>query len=232
MITLTDEYLTGLTQDEFIDKRNKQGIRSLSAIDIYRFLVNKQYKDIENFKKDCDESYFITGDRIKYQENSDKGTIIHNYNSTAIKPTETTIAIPVLNNISLDDVLETENGLKLMQSIFKTRHNSKKIKETVYILSDKPVNETKVWTPDQESRSDYPERAVWFYCNVGDFLVVGNSLVDCSSGHSRGALSLSAEGAEKISESNLLKILEKEGITTEKELTKAISLYNIIKKSF
>src|SRR3989344_3118800 len=130
-MNITD-YVKELTQDQFIEKRNKQ------------------YKDIENFKKDCDESYFATGDRIKYQEKGNKGTIIHNYNSTVVKPAETAIVIPVLSCVSLDDVLETEIGLKLVQSIFKTRHNSKKIKENVYILSDKSADKTKISTPDQD----------------------------------------------------------------------------------
>ena len=191
------KYLTGLTQDQFIEKRNKQGIRSLSAIDIYRFPENKQYKDIENFKRDCNESYFVTGDRIKYQEKGNKGTIIHNYNSTVVKPAKTTIAIPVLSCVSLDDVLETEIGLKLVQSIFKTRHNSKKIKENVYILSDKSADKTKISTSDQDSRKDNSERAVFFYFNGGDFHVSGCSHVDNNDGRSRG-VSLIAEGAKKI----------------------------------
>ena len=191
------KYLTGLTQDQFIEKRNKQGIRSLSAIDIYRFPENKQYKDIENFKRDCNESYFETGDRIKYQEKGNKGTIIHNYNSTVVKPAKTTIAIPVLSCVSLDDVLETEIGLKLVQSIFKTRHNSKKIKENVYILSDKSADKTKISTPDQDSRKDYPERAVFFGFDGGGFRVDGDDHVDINNGRSRG-VSLIAEGAKKI----------------------------------
>src|SRR3989344_702113 len=169
------KYLTGLTQDQFIEKRNKQGIRSLSAIDIYRFPENKQ-------------------------EKGNKGTIIHNYNSTVVKPAKTTIAIPVLSYASLDDVLETEIGLKLVQSIFKTRHNSKKIKENVYILSDKSTDKTKISTPDQDSRKDYPERAVFFYFDVGDFHVVGYNHVDSSDGRSRG-VSLNAEGAKNFSDS-------------------------------
>ena len=191
------KYLTGLTQDQFIEKRNKQGIRSLSAIDIYRFPENKQYKDIENFKRDCNKSYFATGDRIKYQEKGNKGTIIHNYNSTVVKPAKTTIAIPVLSYASLDDVLETEIGLKLVQSIFKTRHNSKKIKENVYILSDKSADKTKISTSDQDSRKDYPERAVFFSFYVGDFHVYGGNRVDSYVGRSRG-VSLIAEGVKKI----------------------------------
>ena len=191
------KYLTGLTQDQFIEKRNKQGIRSLSAIDIYRFPENKQYKDIENFKRDCNESYFVTGDRIKYQEKGNKGTIIHNYNSTVVKPAKTTIAIPVLSYASLDDVLETEIGLKLVRSIFKTRHNSKKIKENVYILSDKSADKTKISTPDQDPRKDYPERAVFFSFYDGGFRVNGGNHVDNYDGRSRG-VSLIAEGAKKI----------------------------------
>ena len=191
------KYLTGLTQDQFIEKRNKQGIRSLSAIDIYRFPENKQYKDIENFKRDCNESYFETGDRIKYQEKGNKGTIIHNYNSTVVKPAKTTIAIPVLSYASLDDVLETEIGLKLVRSIFKTRHNSKKIKENVYILSDKSADKTKISIPDQDSRKDCPERAVFFYFIDGDFRVNGDDYVDNDNGRSRG-VSLIAEGVKKI----------------------------------
>ena len=190
------KYLTGLTQDQFIEKRNKQGIRSLSAIDIYRFPENKQYKDIENFKRDCNESYFETGDRIKYQEKGNKGTIIHNYNSTVVKPAKTTIAIPVLSYASLDDVLETEIGLKLVQSIFKTRHNSKKIKENVYILSDKSADKTKISTPDQDPRKDYPERAVFFFC-YGVFHVNGSNHVVNNNGRSRG-VSLIAEGTKNF----------------------------------
>ena len=224
------EYITGLTQDQFIEKRNKQGIRSLSAIDIYRFPENKQYKDIENFKRDCNESYFETGDRIKYQEKGNKGTIIHNYNSTVVKPAKTTIAIPVLSYASLDDVLETEIGLKLVQSIFKTRHNSKKIKENVYILSDKSADKTKISTPDQDSRKDYPERAVFFYFDVGDFHVVGDDRVDNYDGRSRG-VSLIAEGAKNFSDSSLEKLLKKEEITKE-ELNKAIKLYKEVNELF
>src|SRR3989344_5548633 len=191
------KYLTGLTQDQFIEKRNKQGIRSLSAIDIYRFPENKQYKDIENFKRDCNKSYFATGDRIKYQEKGNKGTIIHNYNSTVVKPAKTTIAIPVLSYASLDDVLETEIGLKLVQSIFKTRHNSKKIKENVYILSDKSTDKTKISTPDQDSRKDNPESAVFFGFNGGDFRVDGDRVDNDYGGRSRG-VSLIAEGTKNF----------------------------------
>src|SRR3989344_7649688 len=48
-----------------------------------------------------------------------------------------------------------------------------------------------------------------------------------------GVLSKTSEaGSKKIPESKLLKILKEEGLTTERELTKAISLYKTIKQSF
>ena len=48
-----------------------------------------------------------------------------------------------------------------------------------------------------------------------------------------GVLSETSEaGSKKIPESKLLKILKEEGLTTERELTKAISLYKTIKQSF
>ena len=74
---------------------------------------------------------------------------------------------------------------------------------------------------------------LWFRLPDGDSdLDVGNRDLDDGS-RAFGVLPETSEaGSKKIPESKLLKILKEEGLTTERELTKAISLYKTIKQSF
>ena len=74
---------------------------------------------------------------------------------------------------------------------------------------------------------------LWFRLPDGDSdLDGGNRDLDDGS-RAFGVLPETSEaGSKKIPESKLLKILKEEGLTTERELTKAISLYKTIKQSF
>ena len=74
---------------------------------------------------------------------------------------------------------------------------------------------------------------LWFRHPGGGSGLVGDSRGLDDDCRAFGVLPETSEaGSKKIPESKLLKILKEEGLTTERELTKAISLYKTIKQSF
>lgn len=185
-----------LTQDNFIDKFNELNRIMISAPDLYDAGKN-QPEVIESLQKDFNESWIVTSTRIQYEEDSLEGTITHYFGSNVISPNEKRLIIPYYNGTNLNDVLGDEQGLIYLQVLFNTSDAPDELKKTLKNLSNKESSKTKIWTPDQSSRKQYPVRAAWFNVNFDVFHVGGGDHVDSGDGRSRGVFDNPAGAAQK-----------------------------------
>ena len=193
-MSLDQEHLLGaenqvlsLRQGDFIRRFNELNMIMVSMPDLYEAGKSADDSLIESLRKDLKESWIISSTRIQYEKDSLEAAIIHYFNSTVIAPNEKKVIIPIYNGTVLDSILPAEHGLAFLQALFNTDDNAEEIKNTLYRLSGKPSNKTKVWTPDQNSRKNNPERAAGLYYSDSDLRVSGDYYLD-DSGRSRRVL--------------------------------------------
>jgi hypothetical protein len=158
-------------------------------------------KLIADIRDDCEwttkNNCLISSTRINYEPNCLEGKITQHYDSKqkqAVKETNT--QIPVYQGMLITEVLEQTEGLKYLQELLETKDNKETIIQTFELISGKPRTEIKVWTPNEQGRKDYPDRATGFECDDVEFRINGSYDLN-SSGRSRGV-----RRAQKISTGN------------------------------
>ena len=187
-------------QKDWINFYNKQegkakNKRMILASDVYRAGNSKSKELLASLRKDFDDSVVVSGTRNLYNKDNLAGKIVHNFNSTIAKPIELAVAeIPVYKSENVKNVVEGK-GLAYAQALFQTKDKSAKIIDTLETLSQKGAEDIRFWTPDQSSRKNNSERAVWFDCGDDGFRVDGDDWGwdDVYSGRSRGVLLDSAK---------------------------------------
>lgn len=166
-----------------------------SMPDLYEAGKTASPEVLESLRKDFKETWIISSTRIHYEKSSLEAVITHYFNSTVTTPQPINLLVPFYNGVKLDDVLETEEGLHYLQALFNTNDNAETIKKTLEKLSNKKSKDIKVWTPDQNNRKEYQDRAAgfnyYYYCQ---FLVYGDNCI-FSDGRSRGVLDNPLGGA-------------------------------------
>jgi hypothetical protein len=177
------------TQDDWIKYFNDRNEIMVSMPDIYLAGKSNNKKLLHSLRKDFKDIWITSSTRIKYDDNQD-ARIIHNYNSKLIKQVEHNVVIPEYRPQYLENVLNTQEGLKYLQILFGTNDTAQQIKDTLQKLSNYSLDKTKVWSAALSDRSI--ERASGFYCDDGVFHVNGDLL--CIDGRSRG-VRISAAGA-------------------------------------
>jgi hypothetical protein len=172
-------------QDDWIQFFNEQKQIMISAPIVYRAGQTGSKEVLASLRSDFDASWLVTSTRNSYNPSDLGARITQNYGSQVIAPKESKVLIPVYQGTALPKVLESAEGRKYLRAEFDTRDSPKKMIKTLEDLSEKDANNILVWTPTQENRRAYPERAVRFYCSVGQFLIYGSSLLLDNSGRSR-----------------------------------------------
>ena len=180
------------TQKDWIDYFNSKNTKMISAPDIYRAIKTGSKAVIESLKKDFEEAWETTSTRIIYNKDNLNAEIIHDADSTVVKPKKFKIKVPVLNESFKQD-LETE---KYLQALFNTKDSIDKILKVLKKFGkDK---ELRFWTPSQSSRKSKQIRSVELYFGgLGEFDVNGGSWCDDDGGLSRGVIIDSAKQTKK-----------------------------------
>jgi hypothetical protein len=194
-----------LTQDDWIKYwNNQEGDRyNASAPDLYdnfkRLKVatesgtdeekNSSKTLVDSLRKDFNDRWLVTSTRLQYNinpTNNLEGKVIHHYKCKNPDLTkETTLNIQVYRGDKIADVINTEDGLKYLQTYWGTEDDAETIMQTMEFISKKKRNAIKVWTADSSDRSNVPERAAFLsYFNVV-FRIGGNGNLNYD-GRSRG----------------------------------------------
>ena len=177
---------TSKTQEQWIEYFNKLGKPMISAPNIYQAGKSASDETLDSLRKDFDESWIVSSTRIKYSKDDLSGRIIHNYGSSIVKPIEKNISIiPVYSSTPLKEVL-TSKGIEYVQVLFNTNDNRNTIIKVIEHLSKRKSDDIRLWTPDQDSRNIYTDRAVRFVDDGDRFHVDGSDHFGGNSGHSRG----------------------------------------------
>jgi len=158
------------TQNGWIDYHNKERKATMSASDVY----SAPDSILRSLREDCKKSWLVTGTRISYNPADLSAKIIHDFGSTVVKPKETSLVVPVYRDEQVTKAAEGE-GLIYLQTLFDTEDNASSLIGRLERISEKEAKDIRIWTPDQDSRREYSERAVGFGCIDGRFLVDGYS---------------------------------------------------------
>tara|TARA_B100000315_G_C14498797_1_gene551321 strand:+ start:244 stop:1122 length:879 start_codon:yes stop_codon:yes gene_type:complete len=164
------------TQDQWIETGNEQGKIVMCASHFYQVGKSGDEGLIQSIQKY--RNYFVLGDRFIYNPDDLKGKMISPYGSTVITPVEKKLIIPVYFGVVLDEVLGAEQGLKFQQAFWDTQDGPEKMKNNLKRISGKDSNQSYVWTPNQENRKNYPERAARVVVSSGRLGLFCNGLLD------------------------------------------------------
>ena len=188
------------TQDQWISYFNNLNQRMIASYDLLKTdkITPETFRSI---RQDCIDSVIITSTRNSYNPKNLSGKITHNYGSTIVTPTiifcgstvvKPTIIpldnIPVYEGTSLTKVVGNSDGLKYLKALANDANAG-----PLYLLNNfeklanKEADKILIWTPDQNSRAQNPERALRFLDVNGGFHVFGDSGL-INDGRSRGVL--------------------------------------------
>lgn len=175
------------TQKQWINFFNTQRKPMISAADVYRAGKSGYDELLKSLRNDFDVSWLVSSTGIGYSGDDLSGKITQNYGSSVVKPSQKDVSIiPVYDGTPLAQALQTKEGVSYLQALLDTNDEPKEIAGTLEHLSGRSASDTILWTPDQNSRKRYPQRAVGFYDFGGRFLVDGDLHFDDDDGHSRG----------------------------------------------
>ncbi len=163
------------TQDMHIAQFNRLGKTMASCADYYAASKSGDASLIARLRKDLDEGWIIAGDRIAYESSSLNAVIVSPYGIAVSRLSKRKALISVYNGETLDSVLANEQGLLCIQTLFNTTESAGEIKNILAALSGKNSRETKLWTPDQNSRRSNPIRAAVLCYGYGGFHIYGNN---------------------------------------------------------
>ena len=173
------------TQEQWISYFNDAGKPMISAPNVYRAGKTASDEVLASLRGDFYKSWLVSSTRISYG-NDLSGKITHNNGSRVVTPSQRDVkVIPVYYGIPLAHALQSDDGIKYIQSLFDTSDEPGDITGTLENLSKRSAGKISLWTPDQASRQSYSERAVRFVDNGGRFLVGGDSRFG-GGGRSRG----------------------------------------------
>ena len=131
------------TQKDWVEYFNNKNLKMISASDIYRAAKQENKSIIESLKEDFKESWEVTSTRIIYNKNNLNAEIIHDADSTIVKPKKYKVKVPVLSG----DFKQDSKTEKYLQALFDTKDNIDKILKVLKKFGkDKKI---KLWTPSQ-----------------------------------------------------------------------------------
>ncbi len=180
------------TQKDWIEYFNNKNLKMISASDIYRAAKQENKSIIESLKEDFKESWEVTSTRIIYNKNNLNAEIIHDADSTIVKPKKYKVKVPELSGEFKQDS-ETE---KYLQALFDTKDNIDKILKVLKKFGRD--RQLRLWTPSQSLRAEKQVRSVDLGFGVfGRFDVIGSCWFYDYDGFSRGVIANSAKQSKK-----------------------------------
>ncbi len=185
------------TQKDWIAYFNELNQAMISGADLYNAGNLGSDKLLESLRKDFIDSWIVSSTHNSFDGNNLSAKVTQDYGSTVRKPAEIYVAeVPVYQGESAVKVIEGK-GLDYARALFNTKDKPSKILDTLSKLSQKAPEDIAFWTPSQDSRKPYPERAVRFGDLDWRFHVSGCDDFGGDSGHSRGVLIKPAQQAAK-----------------------------------
>ncbi len=207
-----DEYRT---QEEWVNYFNKEKKPMISMPNVFQLVKENKTEAIESLRKDFKDSWLVTSTRIIYSKDNLSAKIIHNADSSIVKPKEIDLKeIPVCRPTYIKELLETETGLNYVRALIDSKKATKEeIIKFFVALSGKEEKNIRLWTPSQSSRESKQIRSVGLCFDYFDgFLVDGDNWFDDYGGLSRGVIIDSAKQTKFFSNKAIFDI-EEETIT-------------------
>ena len=178
-----------MNQVDFIGRFNEADRIMIAMPDLYHAGKDNSDEVLRSLRSDFDQSWVISSTRIEYEKQGLEGTITHYFGSTVTEPISTKLVIPVYLDIPILQVVNTEEGLKYLQTLFGTDDDFETIITTLEKLGNKNRSNIRIWTPPLVNgtyigRKKMPKRASGLNYNFGCFLVLGSFNLDIA-GRSR-----------------------------------------------
>ena len=139
------------TQDVWVAYFNARKEVMVSTPDLYRAGRTNNQGLLNSLRKDFSEKWLVTSTRIKY-EDIQQTIITHNYGSNLVQPVEHRIVVPSYQRRILTDVVDTNEGLTYLQSLFGTEDDANLIKQTLQNLSNYSPDQINVWSANLSRR--------------------------------------------------------------------------------
>lgn len=180
------------TQEQWISLYNSQGgefkgKRLINAYDLIQApKTNPQV--LPSLQEDCRRSWIVTAAHNHFKQRTLAGDVIHNYLSTVASPIRIYLdEIPVLEGVPAIQVVENQAGLLYFRALANDMDaKPRDLLSNLETLTQRDANKILVYTPNQDSRNSYPERAVRFGNVDLWFHVSGDIHFDFDIGLSRG----------------------------------------------
>ena len=192
------------TQQQWIALYNAQegefkGKRMIASYDVIGAPSSASPKLLASLQKDCVEYWIITSTHNSYQRSTLAGNVIHNYQSTVVRPKIIYLdEIPVLQGEPASKVVEMPGGLLYIRALANDRHaKPAALLNGLVALAQREPEDIFFHTPDQDSRNMDSERAVRFGDGGGGFHVGGGSRFVNGNGRSRGVFVSPRSGRAK-----------------------------------
>ena len=192
------------TQRDWIALYNAQkgefrGKRMISAPDVIGAPERASPEAFASLQKDCRESVVVPSTHISYQPNTLSGIVTHNYQSIVVNPKIISLdEIPVLQGEPVSKVIETTRGLSYVRALADDKYvRPATLLNRLVALSQREPKDIELWTPTQDSRRSYQERAAGFGGGDRWFRVGGGYYFGNGVGRSRGALISPRSGRAK-----------------------------------
>ncbi len=177
-----------LNQKEFVQHFNNEGLKFISAPDVYNVAKTNNKTLIRSLAKDFKDSYLVTSTQIKYNKKTLMVEITHDVDSIVVKPKNIKVKIPVLEGDFKEDSI-TEKYLK---ALFNTKDSIRTILKNLKKFDKDRI--IRLWTPSQSSRSSKQIRSVDLcFDDFGRFDVNGYNWFGNDNGFSRGVIINSAK---------------------------------------
>ena len=157
---------------------------------------------LRSLKNNFESSWLISSTRLQYNGNNLECKIVHHFDcgDKSFVDEKEAINVPVYRGTLITEVVNNNEGLKYLQTLFNTEDDGETIIQTLEFISGKNRDEIKVWTAaidGQFTRQSNDGRASGLNSSNGCFHVLGYDSLDFA-GRSRGVV----VGAEKISKGN------------------------------
>lgn len=174
------------TRNDHVAIFNKRKERMITGPLVYQIAKENDPEEIQKIQQDCEDSVLVLNLSLDYDKNTLKTTIIHDADSTVVKPTKCKdVIIPdLLGDFEKDKIIE-----RLLRKVFRTKDSIETIlNELKNIGGDRPF---RIVTPSQSSREDGELGFAYLFFYFGRFGLFLGFRYD--NGVTRGVLSNSAK---------------------------------------
>jgi len=161
-------------QKQWIEWFNKNNLSMASANDILRAGQVGSEELLQSLQGDFDPRWLVTSTHNSYNP-SDLSAVISHYHGQKNQKTLKSIIVPDYSDgVPIKKVAANKQGQAYILAEFDMEDGKiNNVIDDLERLSGKGAEDIRVWTPNQDGRKNYKERAVSLVYNDGGFLVDG-----------------------------------------------------------